>query len=305
MPRLSPVLGAVALAGTLVALPAPALQRAFVASDGSDANTATNCTLGAPCRGFAAALTVVDAGGEIVALDAAGYGPVTINKSVTITANPGFYAGIAAASGTAVTINTPGVIVTLRGLNINGIGATHGVVMTAGTRLSIENCVISNFTTNGVEVSGSIVVRIVEALIRDNGAVGARLADGVTATISRSTFMGNASQNIYVRGSVPGTTTRAAISETVASGAGTAVDVHSLNGTAVVRGSIMRSSLVNNTNGLLVDGAAATATAGENLISGNSVGFLHFSGTLRTLGNNLLDANTADSTGVITPASGG
>ena len=57
---------------------------------------------------------MVDPGGEIVALDAAGYGAVNINKSVTIVANPGFYAGITASSGTAVTINTAAVNVTHR-----------------------------------------------------------------------------------------------------------------------------------------------------------------------------------------------
>jgi len=43
-------------------------------------------------------MTQVDPGGEVIALDAAGYGAVTITKSVNIIANPGFYAGITASS---------------------------------------------------------------------------------------------------------------------------------------------------------------------------------------------------------------
>src|ERR1700680_2363328 len=129
MPRLSPVALALSLIGAVVATPAEAAQRAFVSSSGSDANTASGCGLAAPCRGFASAQTVVSDGGEIVALDAAGYGPITITKNVTITANPGFYAGIAVASGDAVTINTPSINVTLRGLNINGIGGYNGVAV--------------------------------------------------------------------------------------------------------------------------------------------------------------------------------
>ncbi len=56
----------------LGALPAYAAQRTFVSTSGSDANTASNCTSTAPCRGFTAALTVTDAGGEIVVLTSGG-----------------------------------------------------------------------------------------------------------------------------------------------------------------------------------------------------------------------------------------
>ena len=56
-----------------------------------DANT---CSLAAPCRTFAAALGQTNAGGEIVVLDSAGYGPMTINKAVSIVVPPGIYAGV-------------------------------------------------------------------------------------------------------------------------------------------------------------------------------------------------------------------
>src|SRR6266404_6105434 len=87
-------------------LPALSTGRLFVASFGSDTN---NCFLATPCRTFQVAHNLVDPGGEVVALDAAGYAPLTITKSVTITANPGFYAGVAAATGNSVTIATASV----------------------------------------------------------------------------------------------------------------------------------------------------------------------------------------------------
>ena len=102
--RLSMTAATLALALILVSNSAHSVQRAFVASFGSDTNTATNCGFANPCRGFSAALTVTDSGGEIVALDAAGYGAVTIDKSVSLVANPGFYAGISASVGDGVTI---------------------------------------------------------------------------------------------------------------------------------------------------------------------------------------------------------
>ncbi|MEP7069273.1 MAG: right-handed parallel beta-helix repeat-containing protein, partial [Usitatibacter sp.] len=205
---------AFALVGTLLCNPAEAVQRAFVASFGNDANTATNCGFTNPCRGFTAALSVTDSGGEIVALDAAGYGAVTITKSVTLTSNPGFYAGIAAATGDAVTIATGSVNVTLRGLNINGVGATNGVVMTNGARLSIENCVISNFSGFGVTVNAGAVVRIVDSIIRDNVGRGVSLDGGATATISGSKFLGNGDRGVWVRVNAVGTTT-ASISDSL------------------------------------------------------------------------------------------
>jgi hypothetical protein len=66
-------------------------------------------------------MTVTAANGEIVVLDSGGYGRVTIDKSVSIVAPPGIYAGISVFAGQdGVTIFTPGITVVLRGLTING-----------------------------------------------------------------------------------------------------------------------------------------------------------------------------------------
>src|ERR1700682_1260805 len=142
MSRFSPAFAALSLIAAVVATPAEASLRAFVSSSGNDVNTASGCGIGAPCRSFASAQTVVSDGGEIVALDAAGYGPITVTKNVTITANPGFYAGIAAPGTTnAVMIGTAGIAVILRGLNINSTsGNNNGIAMANGSRLSIATC---------------------------------------------------------------------------------------------------------------------------------------------------------------------
>ena len=52
-------------------------QRTFVSTSGNDANTGANCSLVAPCRSFASAMSVTATDGEIVVLDSGGYGPVT------------------------------------------------------------------------------------------------------------------------------------------------------------------------------------------------------------------------------------
>src|SRR5260370_29751704 len=108
----------VALLGTTARGQAP---RTFVASTGSDGNP---CSRFAPCRTFQSALNAVAVGGEVVALDSAGFGSnLTINKSVAITASPGVFAGIVVFTGHGIDINAAGSdTVILRGLTINSQG---------------------------------------------------------------------------------------------------------------------------------------------------------------------------------------
>ena len=54
-----------------------AAQRTFVSAGGVDN---PNCSLAAPCRSFASAIAATLSGGEVIVLDSAGYGPVTITK---------------------------------------------------------------------------------------------------------------------------------------------------------------------------------------------------------------------------------
>src|SRR6516164_1510496 len=108
---------ATALVCSLATAPAHARARVFVASYGSDSNP---CTFGSPCKTFQHAHDVVDAGGEVTAIDSAGFGPINITKSVSITSPAGVEAGIVPASGgDAITINTTGDVF-LRGLTLEG-----------------------------------------------------------------------------------------------------------------------------------------------------------------------------------------
>ena len=82
---------------------AAARDRVFVASYGNDNDP---CTFGSPCKTFQNAINTVAVGGEVTAIDSAGFGPFTISHSVTITSPNGVEAGIATPSGqTAITIN--------------------------------------------------------------------------------------------------------------------------------------------------------------------------------------------------------
>jgi hypothetical protein len=175
MDRYSVVLHSAAIACAIACSPAAAAPQAYVASDGADLNTRFDCRQIRPCRTFAAAISVVDAGGEIVAVDAADYGPVAINQSVSIIGNS--QAAIVATSGTAITIAKAGVDVVLRGLDIRAVGGLTGISMTAGNSLAIEKCVISNFAFDGVSVGTPATVRIVESVMSGNSN-GASITGG-------------------------------------------------------------------------------------------------------------------------------
>lgn len=139
--------------------------RAFVSSTGNDANAATNCAQTAPCRTFAGAFPTVTAGGELIALDTAGYGPLTgantINKAITIATVPGAIAFVVAAAGTSGFTVNAGVsdLVVLRNINFNGSGAanTTGVNHISGL-LIMENCKFAQLTTGFNELAKSDVI---------------------------------------------------------------------------------------------------------------------------------------------------
>jgi len=94
---------AAALACSLFTVSAYARARTFVASYGNDSNP---CTFGSPCKTFQQAVNVVDPGGEVTAIDSAGFGPILITKAVSITSPNGVEAGIVPVSGgNSITIN--------------------------------------------------------------------------------------------------------------------------------------------------------------------------------------------------------
>src|SRR5687768_11244034 len=109
-------------------------HRAFVSAErGDDLNTRSNCSVAQPCRNFTAAMDIVRAGGELIALDSGGYGPLTITKGLTVTGPSGVYIaispqGLGTAAITVSTANNETVL--LRGLTLTGFGGQDGVLVT-------------------------------------------------------------------------------------------------------------------------------------------------------------------------------
>lgn len=306
-----PALYLIGVLCTILANPAQALQRSYVASYGNDANSCEPVT---PCLSFAKAITVVGPNGEVVALDSFDFGPVTLTQSISLTAAPGAYAAISVLPGaTGVTIATPGVHVVLRGLIIKSQGGDAGILMSAGAKLSIENCVISDFSISsspfnqyGVLVETAASVRMVNTLIRDND-IGIQLEAGATADISGSKFFGNSTYGIVAYNFIPNTTTTAAVSDTVIAEGGIGIyAIADTSATAAARVEMIRSVVSNANLGVVAESAVGTASVSirKSMVTGAQKGLSHlFNGTLISYGNNTLSNNAVDVAVTLTPAS--
>lgn len=131
------------------ALPAGAqATRTWVSGVGDDANP---CSRTAPCKTFAGAISKTATGGEINVLDPAGYGGVTITKSITISSE-GFEAGVLVSGTNGIIVNAGSGDVHLRGLDIEGLGTgLNGINFISGGSLTVDKCTIQNFTQRGID----------------------------------------------------------------------------------------------------------------------------------------------------------
>jgi hypothetical protein len=293
----------IALAALIRCEPVAAAQRTFVASSGDDANA---CSLTAPCRTFAAAMTHTTDGGEVVVLDSAGYGTVTIAQSVSIIAPPGVYAGITASAGeSALTIDGADVAVALRGLNVNGLaGSVHGIRFVRGRSLNIDDCIISGFGNSGIRVTGAglLVVRgtaivdggvgvsnvspsapersdlVLDAVSIENNTAGISVAANGRVLVRDASLAGNQSSAIVTGALVPGDSARLLIERSRV--------VH--NGVGIFPGGIVNAL------------GTTTVAATKSTISFNSVGWHVWdtpATTFYTLADNTVRLNTTNQAG--------
>jgi len=161
-------------------------SRTWVSGVGDDANP---CSRTAPCKTFAGAISKTAAGGEIDALDPAGYGAVTITKAITIDGGGGQVASVLVSGTNGIVVQAgPSDVVILRNLRINGIGTgINGIRFLSGKDLNVDSCYIFGFTTNGVDIAlnqaTAASAHIINTIIKNNGGVGVRAANAVTPAV--------------------------------------------------------------------------------------------------------------------------
>jgi hypothetical protein len=149
------IAAALALAVTLPAVSAQAqAPRTFVSAAGNDSNP---CTFAAPCRHFQNAVNVTSDGGEVDALDPAGYGPIVIHQAITIEGQGWSYIA-PPTGGNGIAINARSDSnVTIHGVLLNGAGITgqtNGILFQSGGSLTVTDCVIRNFSGSGNGTAG-------------------------------------------------------------------------------------------------------------------------------------------------------
>lgn len=170
--------------------------RTWVSGTGNDSYP---CSRTAPCKTLAGAIGKTVRGGEITVLDAGGFAPVIITKSITIDGT-GVPASILAVQANGITINIPFIpthtnrdprIVRIRGLSINGAGTgDNGINVISANKVTVEDCVIDGFTHHGINVSlGTLFVR--NTTIRNNDGAGINVMGSSQAAVTDTSLVFN------------------------------------------------------------------------------------------------------------------
>lgn len=243
------------------------------------------------------------------ATDSAGFGRVSLNRSVSLIAAPGVFAGIGVGAGgvSAVAITGSGARVVLRGLTLKGQGGLYGVNLTDGDSLTLENVTVSGFSAgHGVRVAAPARVRLIDTTVRDSGT-GLALSQGASAIIARSRLLANG-LGVCVDGDSVGAVTAASLTRSLIAGLGPGVgggvEVVSGSAGASARAQIGRSTVSGTSVGVravATGGGSASAALAHSKVAGNGTGVQISGGVARSAGNNTFADNGADVDGVLTP----
>lgn len=292
----------IAAAFLLMAQPALAqATRTFVSGHGSDANP---CSLAAPCRSFQQAHNAVAAGGEIVALDAAGYGTLTISKAITVTA-VGIEASItsSAATPTGIIVNGgAGDVVTIRGLTLfSGAGSGDGIDIQAAKSVTIRDCAISGFPGDGIFISpsASLNVELRGVSVNNNGGDGLGIvpagSGAVAVSVTDSSFSGNDNGDGVFVGGASSTGTIKATLNVVAVANHRGISLSTTTGQAQPVVMVTGSTLVNNSSVGLLGNGNMQVFVDRTQISGNGVGWEAGNGAaVSSYKNNAVNGNGLD-----------
>jgi hypothetical protein len=273
--------------------------RTWVSGVGDDANP---CSRTAPCKTFAGAISKTAPGGEIDCLDPAGFGALTITKSITIdcTAVSG---GILAAATTGLIINTAlGTDeVVIRNLVIQGTDGTsigfNGIRFLAGKELHLDRVVVQGFSTVCVEVNksagGSVFVR--DSYFTECPTGINFTGTGATAAqIDNSRFVGLANTGIAISGPATAVTVSNSVFSSIT---GTGVSVTATGATV----NLINNVFSNNLTGISANSGTNLRTSNNDLYDNTTGISVAAGGTWLTTGNNRVAGGTTLSSGTSTP----
>lgn len=300
-----PTAGLISVFGLVLCFDAAhALPRTFVSAGGSDANP---CTASLPCASFQTAHNSTNSGGDLSCLDAGDFGPVNINRSITIDC-----AGALGALTGTITVNGANIVVRLRNLTLNGLGTgTIGVSFVSGASLFIEKCAILGYNGgavgNGIGVkfapsAGATEFYVTDSWIGGNG----RAADGggivvqpsgsaeVRATIESSQVLDN-TYGIFANGTGTSAQIIMQIRETAVAGS-VFNGISAFTNAATTSVTADRtSSLLNGQAGILAQGGGSFVILANSTVISNATGLsVAAGGHIFSYQNNHLSGNVSD-----------
>jgi hypothetical protein len=287
---------AAVMLAALSATPAGAIPRTFVAGNGSG----STCTRAAPCATFQEAHDATDSNGEINCIDTGAFGGLIISKSITIDC-----AGSAAAAGSQIGIDTPGVTVRLRNLTLT-TQAGFTVSFTRGAALFIERCTLTG-GTGGIQFDpsdGAASRLFVSDSIIDSASANGIQIVAVGSTAARATIDGvridkSSINGLIAVGGIGGSGAAIVqIRNSVVVGNPTAGVVALANaGSGIASVTVDRSSMTLNGNGVQAQGPSAFVLVGRSTVMSNSQGLaVGGGGHILSYQNNHLTGNVSDGT---------
>jgi hypothetical protein len=305
------IAAALAFAATLASVPAQA-QRVFVSATGLDGNP---CTFASPCRSFQHAHDVASSGGEIDVLDPAGYGPLTINRAISIQGHG--FSGITVPSGAnGITINAPSTAnVHLNGLLIDGNNVgSYGIQFNSGESLTVENSIARNMGLSGLffisTASTAQTLAVSNSYFSDNASNGMLIetqsSGAITAAIDRTEFNDNRNLGLFVWGANGTGALEVGVTDSVAANGNnyngnTGFDVESGTNHSVSNLSLTHCLTVGNAIGLAAGSSNATLWLAQSTATGNGQGFsVGNGGVIKTYLDNYLAAGNGSNLGTLT-----
>src|SRR5260370_34959936 len=271
--------------------------RTWVSGVGDDANP---CSRTAPCKTFAGAISKTAVGGQVECRAPGGFGAVAISKSILIDCDAG--PGGVLVSGTNGIIISGGSTVTLRSLNIDGLGTgLSGVLINSSSPVTVHliDMNIEGFMTAGINVTAPANVTLtvedcrihesVEGIQTNAGGAFLITADDSHVSLYNNTDGVNAQNGSRVQihnSSIVSNSN--GINQTGAGAQGSVVTVY--NDAFTGNGTALRSA-----------GGASIATS-TSIFSTNSNVFNSAGGSLFSPGDNILNGNAA--IGAVTSAAG-
>jgi hypothetical protein len=296
----SSAFAALALVG-VAATAAQAQTRTWVSGVGDDLNP---CSRTAPCKTFAGAFSKTAANGEINCLDPAGYGTLNITKNITISCG-WTHGSVLAANTNGFIINGVGIVVTLRGLSINGAFTTtgNGVRILNAAAVNIDDVVIENFMGTGTNGRG-VIIETAAANVRVSiqnsrlyntnagGIVSNPTGGNVLLTVDNTTLRRGAGQGIHVVDLTSATINRSSVAE-FPNGGGLTIEA------STAAASVSNSTFTNNGFGVAsgAGGGAPVTRLYASTITGNTASGLGItSGQIISLGNNMIQGNAGNQT---------